>query len=161
MEVNGDSEVTKFLPYATWQSSEDAARWFARATATADSGTGQQLVIERLGDQKIIGTVLLFRFDKLSSRVELGYVLGQAYWGQGFAMESVQAACTCAFQYLSVRRIEAEVDPRNTGSNALLQSLGFVREGLLRKRWFTKGAECDTYIYRCLAAEWSGVQIAA
>ncbi len=153
-EVNGDARVTQFLPYATWQTSEDASSWLARMQALADAGTGLQLVLARLADHKVIGTVLLFKFESLSARLELGYVLGQAHWRQGYAKEALQAVCQQAFQRMGVRRIEAEVNVDNRGSNALLHALGFLREGHLRRRWVAKDAAYDTYLHAALADEW-------
>jgi RimJ/RimL family protein N-acetyltransferase len=153
-EINGDDAVTRFLPYQTWRNAEDGSAWLARMEALAASGSAQQLVIERNEDRKVVGTILLFKFDEGSARLELGYVVGRASWRQGYAFEALQATCGHAFHALGVRRIEAEVDPRNDASNALLLRLGFVREGLLRQRWVSKGAAVDTNIYGCLAHEW-------
>ena len=161
LEINGDDAVTRFLPYGTWRCLDDGSAWLARMQALAASGSGQQLVIERADDMKVIGTVLLFKFDESSSRLELGYALGRAHWGQGFAKEALHAVCHHAFRELSIRRLEAEVHPDNTASNALLQRLGFVHEGLLRKRWVAKGAAYDTNIYGCLAEEWLSARNAA
>lgn len=154
LEINGDDQVTRFLPFATWQGPEDGIAWLKRMDALSDAGTGQQLVIVRSTDNKVIGTTLLFRYDAGSARIELGYVIGSAHWRQGYAAEALTAVCEHAFGNMSIRRIEAEVDPRNAASNAVMQSLGFTREGLLRKRWITKGNPTDTYIYGCLAEEW-------
>lgn len=153
-EINGDDAVTRFLPYATWQTLEDGGAWLARMQALAATGTGAQLVITRNADRKVIGTVLLFKFDEPSSRIELGYVLGRAHWRQGLAGEALCALCGYAFGPLRIRRIEAEVNPDNLASNALLLRLGFVREGLLRQRWVAKGAAYDTHLYGCLAQDW-------
>lgn len=154
MEVNGDDEVTRFLPYPTWRVPEDGARWLQKARALEETGTGRQLVVERREDHKVIGTVLLFKFDERSRRLEVGYVMGRSSWRQGLGTEALQAVCEHAFGPLSIRRIEAEVNPLNVGSNRLLERLGFVREGLLRQRWVDEGAPYDTYIYGCLADEW-------
>jgi ribosomal-protein-alanine N-acetyltransferase len=153
-EVNGDDAVTRYLPYQTWQTIEQGTAWLARMEALATSGTGQQLVIERNEDRKVIGTILLFKFDEASSRLELGYVLGRAHWRRGYASEALRAVCQHAFRQLSVRRIEAEVDPENGASNVLLLALGFTHEGLLRQRWVAKGVAYDTNIYGCLSHEW-------
>jgi [ribosomal protein S5]-alanine N-acetyltransferase len=152
-EINGDDEVTRFLPYSTWQTPEDALAWLARMEALRATGSGQQLVIERLADHKVIGTVLVFKHDATSARVELGYVLGRAHWRQGYAKEALRALCQHLFSAAGIRRIEAEVHPDNTASNELLLALGFVHEGLLRKRWVAKGVAYDTRIYGCLAEE--------
>ena len=152
--VNGDDEVTRYLPYATWRSREDAAAWLARMEALCATGTARQLVIERRSDRKVIGTVLLFHFDEPSARVELGYVVGRTFWRQGYAREALQAVCRHVFEEMNIRRIEAEARPDNVASNELLLALGFTHEGRLRGRWVAKGETYDTNIYGCLVEDW-------
>jgi len=154
LEVNGDPEVTRFLPYVTWQSLDDGVAWLGRMNDLSSSGTGQQLVAANVADAKVVGTVLLFRFDEASSRVELGYVLGRRYWRQGLMGEALTSICDHAFSGMSIRRIEAEVNTANAASNALLRSIGFTLEGTLRQRWVAKGAAYDTHFYGCLAEDW-------
>lgn len=158
LEINGDPEVTRFLPYATWQSPQDGEAWLARMTALGAAGTGQQLVLVRRTDSKVIGTMLLFKYDEGSSRVELGYALGRAYWKQGFMREAVVAACAHAFDVLRIRRIEAEVNPANLASCALLAAVGFALEGRLRKRWVAGGTPYDTNVFGCLIEDWAASQ---
>ena len=154
LAVNGDAEVTRFLPYATWQSLQDGEAWLARMAALKESGAGQQLVVVRRDDAKVIAGLLLFKHDEASRRVELGYVLGRAQWRQGFMREAVIAACAHAFEVLGIRRIEAEVNPSNRASCALLEATGFVLEGTLRDRWVGKGVTYSTNIYGCLVDDW-------
>ncbi len=153
-DINGDADVTAFLPYATWQTPADGIAWLARMEKLVAAETANQLVIVRTADQKILGTVLLFNFNQASARVEIGYVLGQPYWRQGYAKEALAGVCHHVFTKLGMRRIEAEVNTHNLASNSLLLRLGFVREGCLRQRWVAKGVAYDTHIYACLADEW-------
>ena len=152
--VNGDDEVTRHLPYATWQSLDDAQAWFARMTAMHAAGTALQFAITEKRSGVTIGSCLLFRFDETSARAELGYVLGRAYWGQGYMHEALQRLIACAFGELALRRLEAEVDPRNGRSARLLARLGFACEGLLPQRWLTKGEACDVNVYGLLNRAW-------
>lgn len=154
LAVNGDPEVTHFLPYATWQSLADASAWLERMDKIVATGSARQLVIVRNADRKVIGTVLLFKFDEGSNRLELGYALGRAHWQQGYAAEALRALLSHVFQTMGIRRIEAEVNPDNVASNALLRSLGFTHEGLLRERWVAKGVVYGVNVYGLLAAEW-------
>lgn len=154
MPINGDEQVTRFLPYATWQSLADGQAWFERMAAMGATGAALQFVMVAKAPGDVIGTCLLFRHDEGSARAELGYVLGRAHWHQGFMQEALPALIACAFNDCALRRLEAEVDPDNVASNRLLVSLGFVHEGLLRKRWLTKGVACDTNIYGLLRDEW-------
>jgi RimJ/RimL family protein N-acetyltransferase len=50
--------------------------------------------------------------------------------------------------------MEAEVNPMNHGSNALLQRVGFSLEGTMRQRWVAKGVAYDTNFYGYLAEDW-------
>jgi len=64
--------------------------------------------------------------------------------------------CVCehAFGAMDVRHIEAEVNPDNIASNALLRTLGFVHKGRLRQRWVNnKGLAYDTNVYGCLSGD--------
>ena len=154
MAVNGDAEVTRFLPYRRWQSADDAAAWLERMQALQATGTALQLVLQRRADDAVLGTLLLFRLDADSRRIELGYVLGRAHWGQGWMRRAVLAACAHVFGPLALHRIEAEVNPANRASCALLLRCGFTHEGTLRQRWRNADGEpYDVQVFGRLATD--------
>jgi RimJ/RimL family protein N-acetyltransferase len=68
--------------------------------------------------------------------------------------EALIALLDFAFGTLALRRLEADVDPRNANSLRILGKLGFQREGLLRERWNVAGEIQDTAFYGLLAKEW-------
>ncbi|HUG02804.1 MAG TPA: GNAT family N-acetyltransferase [Steroidobacteraceae bacterium] len=110
--------------------------------------------IERREDARIIGTTTLFHLDAGNARAEIGYILGSAWWGQGYMHEALTALLQYAFGELKLRRIEADVDPRNASSLKSLGRLGFRQEGLLRERWNVGGEIQDTAYFGLLAHEW-------
>jgi RimJ/RimL family protein N-acetyltransferase len=59
-----------------------------------------------------------------------------------------------AFGELRLRRLEADVDPRNAASIRSLERLGFRREGYLRERWCVNGEIQDALFYGLLRREW-------
>jgi len=154
LSINGDPEVTRFLPYPTWQSLDDGQAWLKRMQALAEGGTGQQFVLVMNATSRIVGTLLLFRFEESSARAELGYVLGRVHWGRGLMREAITAFCTYAFSHLALRRLEAEVNPANAASAQVLLDVGFTLEGTLRKRWVAKDGAYDTKFFGLLAQEW-------
>jgi RimJ/RimL family protein N-acetyltransferase len=154
LEVHSSDLVTRFLPYGTWHCLADAEAWHERVLNRRAAGSALQFSIVRRSDERVIGTSLLFNFHPDSARAELGYVLGQAAWGQGYMQESLATLLQFAFTQLQLNRIEAEVDVRNAASNRCLRHLGFTHEGLLRQRWINKGEVKDTNIYSLLREEW-------
>lgn len=107
-----------------------------------------------LANDLLIGTVTLFNLDLSNGRAELGYALGRAHWGNGYMQEALQALLSHAFDVLNLRRLEADVDPRNAASIRTLERLGFQREGLLRERWHVNGEIQDAFFYGLLRREW-------
>jgi len=88
------------------------------------------------GQNELIGKCILFQFNQDHRRAEIGFILNRNYWRQGLMHQALEAVITFAFDTLKLHRIEADTDTENTGSLALLEKLGFEREGLFRERWF-------------------------
>ena len=103
---------------------------------------------------KLIGTVTLFHLNLSNGRAEIGYAMGSTYWGKGYMNEALTALIVHAFDVLNLRRLEADVDPRNTPSVRTLERLGFQREGFLRERWHVGGELQDALFYGLLRREW-------
>jgi RimJ/RimL family protein N-acetyltransferase len=148
--VNGDDSVTQYLPYPSWQSIEDGKAWYERMYKLYETGTVIQFVIMEKASGHVIGSCLLFRLEEASARAEIGYIMGSAYWNMGFTFEALQALINYAFEQCDLRRLEAEIDPRNVASCNLLLKLGFTHEGTLRQRCFAKGEISDSNIYGLL-----------
>jgi RimJ/RimL family protein N-acetyltransferase len=152
--VNSDPQVTQYLPYKAWTSAADAEAWYLRMENLQKDGTAIQWVIARADNLMPIGTCLLFRYEQSSECAELGYVLGRAYWGQGWMSEALGAAIDWIFGSTPLRRLEAFVDGRNAASSRLLQRIGFVAEGTLRERWLVGSELTDANIYGLLRRDW-------
>ena len=106
-------------------------------------------------DPRVIGTATLSHLDFANGRAEIGYSQARASWGNGYVREALGALLDWAFGDLGLRRIEADVDPRNAASIRTLERLGFVREGYLRERWNVAGEVQDALLYGLLAREWA------
>lgn len=119
-----------------------------------ESGDLFQWGVALNSSDKIIGTCTLFQIDRQNARAEVGYALGREFWGQGLMNEAVASAIDFAFNQLYLRRLEADVDPRNTNSIKILERFGFVREGYLREKWFVGREVQDSLIFGLLNREW-------
>jgi [ribosomal protein S5]-alanine N-acetyltransferase len=106
----------------------------------------------------VIGTTTLFNLNFDNGRAELGYAMGRAHWGKGYMNEALNALVSHAFEVMELRRLEADVDPRNAASIRTLERLGFQREGFLRERWHVNGEIQDALFYGLLRREWRRAQ---
>lgn len=59
----------------------------------------------------------------------LGYYLFAGHEGQGFMQEGLQAVIRHAFRTLKLHRLEANIQPGNVPSLALVKACGFSKEG--------------------------------
>ena len=96
------------------------------------------------GEDKMIGHCVLFHFNQSNHRAEIGYMMNRNYWRRGLMQQALQAVINFGIEKLELHRFEADVDPENTGSLALLEKLGFKREGLFRERWLICGEWKDS-----------------
>jgi len=102
----------------------------------------------------VIGTTTLFNLNLDNGRAELGYAMAHAHWGKGYMNEALKALVSHVFEVMELRRLEADVDPRNAASIRTLERLGFQREGFLRERWHVNGEIQDALFYGLLRREW-------
>ena len=87
-------------------------------------------------------------------RPEVAYWLLPEYHGEGYATEAMELLLDHVFDTCDVRGVEARAFSHNDASQALLDRLGFVREGELREKRFVEGAYRAEYVYGLLRDEW-------
>jgi RimJ/RimL family protein N-acetyltransferase len=92
----------------------------------------------------LIGKFVLFTFSEQNRRAEVGYILDRRHWGLGYMSEVMSCVLDYAFNVLELHRLEADTDPENAASLALLEKFGFRREGLFRERWYINGKWLDS-----------------
>lgn len=149
-----DAAAMQYWSTPPWATRQQAIDSIERDHTGLRQGTALRLALQPHGAPAIVGTVSLFACDAQSRRAEIGYMLARAAWGGGLMHEALQALLTYAFDALGLRRLEADIDPRNERSARSLLRLGFRQEGLLRERWVVAGQVSDSALYGLLAHEW-------
>lgn len=127
------------LPHETLQQSE---KWL-QSMIDIRLPEGEDFIVERNGEA--IGKAGLWRFP------EIGFIFHPAHWGQGYAQEALNVVIGRAFDVHRLPRIEADVDPRNSGSLKLLRRLGFQETGRRERTWQIGTQWCDS-VYLALEA---------
>lgn len=122
--------------------------------AWADDPSLLQWGIVRADDDRVLGTCTIADIDLAHHRAGLGYALGRASWGRGFAREAVRALLDFGFHALELHRVAADCDPRNTRSLRLLDDLGFTREGVQRECYRVRDEWQDAVMFGLLRRDW-------
>lgn len=158
LAYHNDPDITR---YQSWSGLTEAqARAFLGQQQEQKPGLpGQwlQLGIEIESSEEHIGDCALLVLADDPRQGEIGYTVARPHQGLGYATEAVGGLLDYAFRQLDLHRIRALVDCENTPSYALLERLGFRREGhFLQSFWDQQTDQWrDEFLYALLEKEWS------
>jgi ribosomal-protein-alanine N-acetyltransferase len=120
----------------------DAQAWVAHAsTATPET----QFAIEAEGEA-VGGVGVFLQQDVERYSAEIGYWIGEAFWGRGLATTVVRAFTDYAFDAFDLCRIYANVFEWNPGSCRVLEKAGYALEGRLRSSAVKDGFVLDEFL---------------
>jgi RimJ/RimL family protein N-acetyltransferase len=99
-------------------------------------------------EEEICGVIALVpQSDVYRHSAEVGYWIGEPYWGQGIATAALRLMLNHAFQELELKRLFAGVFDFNQASCRVLEKAGFAQEGRLKKAVVKNGIWCDEFRY--------------
>jgi RimJ/RimL family protein N-acetyltransferase len=153
-DVFSDEGLARYWSTPALRERPEAEALLARIHEGFAGKTAFQWGVVRKDDGRLLGTCTLFCLHAANMRAELGYALASAYWKKGYMTEALTAMLDYAFGTMRLRRLEADIDPRNESSMRLVAKLGFRQEGLLRERWNVAGEIQDSAFLGLLAREW-------
>lgn len=138
--------VRNVFPYP--YTSEDARSYII---SCAENDELRQLCRAIVINGKAAGSIGIFLRDDIHCKsAELGYWLGEPFWGRGIMSSAVKELCGTAFKNYDIVRIFAEPFAHNTGSRKVLEKAGFELEGIMKKSIFKNGVIFDSCLYALL-----------
>lgn len=100
-----------------------------------------------IDDEAVGGIGVILNEGPKRIAAEVGYWIGEAYWGRGIGSEAVRLVRDYAFDAFALRRLEARVYPWNPTSMRVLKKNGFVFETRLRKIQLKNGVPVDMLLF--------------
>ena len=97
--------------------------------------------------EEMIGNIGYWQINKAHHRAEIGYLLHPAYWKKGIMKEALLAVIDYAFNTMKLHSIEANINPENLASAALLESCNFKKEAFFKENYYYDGVYYDSIIY--------------
>jgi [ribosomal protein S5]-alanine N-acetyltransferase len=98
-----------------------------------------------------IGFMTLHDVERVSA--EIGYWLGESYWGRGVCTDAVRAVTAYAIEHHGLTRVFALPFAHNIASCRVLEKAGYVLEGHLRRSAIKDGKITDQKLYAFIAPE--------
>lgn len=89
---------------------------------------------------------------------EIGYWLGEAFWGRGVVTEALTIVTGFAFDEFNLLRLFALPFADNTASVRVLEKAGYVREARLRSSSVKYGEPRDQFLYARVSDRWRGIR---
>jgi ribosomal-protein-alanine N-acetyltransferase len=89
----------------------------------------------------------------IGKTMEIGFALVPNERRKGHGTQAIQLMVDYLFLTKDIARIQASTDTRNTSSQKTLERVGFIKEGTMRKSWYTRGKYEDHYLYSILREE--------
>jgi len=122
----------------------DATTWIARHVGVEPV---RFFAIEHQGE--LAGSIAVIPLEDVGRRsAEIGYFVGEPFWGRGIATDAVRGISAYAFDtFPDLARIHAFVYEWNPASMRVLEKAGYEREGVLRKSVWKDGELIDSVVY--------------
>jgi ribosomal-protein-alanine N-acetyltransferase len=115
------AETTALIPHPYPEGAAEA--WIAAQPRERAAGREFTYAITQAGDGLLVGAIGLRPAP--AERENLGYWIGQAYWGRGYATAAVRAVIALAFSLLDIDLLTASHLARNPASGRVLEKCAF------------------------------------
>jgi len=122
---------------------EDGKKWLEFAK---NGEWGYKFAIT-INDEAVGGIGLIVGTDIERKSSEVGYWLGEDYWGKGITSSAIEGIVKFAFNNLKLERVFAVPLEHNIASRKVLEKNDFVLEGILRNSVIKTGKMYNQALY--------------
>jgi RimJ/RimL family protein N-acetyltransferase len=135
-----DPDVMRYLGVGKPMSRDDSERSVQRMVRSWEVDGFGQFAVERKEDGALVGRCGFLVWDAVAltptteaeatgpTELEVGYALGQPYWGRGYATEAAEAVRDHALGPMGRERLIAFIRPDNVRSRRVAEKLGMRHE---------------------------------
>ena len=156
-EYASREEVSRYLLWNPHESLGYTYRYLTYLQSRYRAGEFYDWAVVLKEQQKMIGTAGFTKFYYDDNAAEIGYVLNDRYWGNGFAVEAAAEVIKFGFEVLKLNRIEARYIVGNDQSLRVMQKLRMKHEGIMRESLLNKGRYVSVGVCSILKSEYEAI----
>jgi RimJ/RimL family protein N-acetyltransferase len=123
---------------------ESVARNFLKQVLSTEPETNLAIA---LSDEAVGGIGFVLGSDVERHSAEVGYWLGESVWGRGIATAALKGTLAYAMAKFDLWRVFAVPFSENVASIRVLEKVGFVLEGVMRRSAVKEGRILDQALY--------------
>lgn len=143
-----------WLPWVPYNEDLAGCRRYAEASVRDwELGSALRFTLRPRNRPDFVGVVSFEAVTRLHRSCDLGYWLHQNWTGQGLMLEALRSLLPYAFDRLGFHRVRAAAALENTRSRRVIESLGFVEEGIAREAERVQGRWITHAVYSRLASD--------
>lgn len=154
--IMSDPETMRYFGRPPMTSFDEAVEKVDTIIKDFEDENGITWIIVNRANNKVMGDCCFWRLQKPHFRAEIGYILGSAWWRQGFMREVASSVLNYGFAEMGLHSVEANIDPENIASRRLLESLSFSQEGYFHDNYYDRNINqfTDTAVFSLLESTW-------
>jgi RimJ/RimL family protein N-acetyltransferase len=159
-EAGADPEVWRWMPVAAPSGESEMAAIVDALRARAAAGAQFPFAQVDVATGRAVGATSYLDIALEEGRIEIGWTwIGRPWWRTAINSEAKLLLLSHAFDTLGLNRVALKTDIRNERSQAAIERIGGVREGVLRAHMIRPdGSLRDTVYFSILAPEWPRVR---
>ena len=143
----GSEAVSRYMLWNPHRDISESAASIRKALARYKEGRCYRFGIALKETDSLIGIIELLRFDEQAGSCSFAYMLGQAYWGQGYGTEALKAVFDFAFSQMEVKSITADHMAENPSSGRVMEKAGMKKVSFLPGKYEKNGTLHDAVEY--------------
>ena len=129
---------------------DDAIVWLANCAAQNPEAN-----FALVNNEELIGGIgLKLSDDVFLHNAEIGYWLGEPFWGKNIVTEAVKEMTKYAFNNFDINRLFAGVFEGNSASVRVLQKCRYKLDGIMQKAVYKEDKFLDQYIFALLKEDY-------
>lgn len=145
------ADTTLHIPYPYPDGAAES--WINTHRERWENGLGIVCAVTLRASGELVGAISVLGISRDHLRGEMGYWIGQRYWGNGYCTEAARGLIRFCFEEMALHRIIATHVARNPASGRVMVKAGMRCEGTLREHVRKQGVYEDLLTYGILAQD--------
>jgi len=153
-----DLKVAQFISHGFCNSVEAAQQrinqWLDNFSKLPAGSAWHIFAMQLKSGGELIGTIDYYENNRDAHAAEIGYEIGSAWWGNGYATEALRAVINHCFEEVGLKRLWADCNSLNMASAKVMLKSGMLHEGTFRQCSMRNGVLVDRLCYAILKQDW-------